>query len=110
MLTELGYRPDEIDGKATPVATSSPFRILSPEGTKIRPAEPITMINGYMPMMRFAASSTQSRMCKKPGKKCAPMKDQCRTTAAETFVCYPEDARSRRTMNTNGSAITDAIV
>ena len=51
MLTELGYRPDEIDGKATPVATSSPFRILSPEGTKIPPAERITMVNGYMPIM-----------------------------------------------------------
>ncbi|MEM7272533.1 MAG: hypothetical protein AAF547_05585 [Actinomycetota bacterium] len=35
LLTDLGYRPDEIAGKATPVAASTPFRILSDEGAEV---------------------------------------------------------------------------
>lgn len=33
-LADLGYPPDEIAGKATPVAASSPFRLLSDEGSE----------------------------------------------------------------------------
>lgn len=35
MLTELGYSPDEIAGKATDIAASAPFRILSDEGVGV---------------------------------------------------------------------------
>ena len=35
MLADLGYTEDEIATKATPVAVSSPFRILSDEGAAI---------------------------------------------------------------------------
>ena len=35
MLADLGYSDDEIATKATPVAASSPFRMLSPEGADI---------------------------------------------------------------------------
>ncbi len=35
MLTDLGYRPDEIAKKATPVAASSAFRVLSDEGATV---------------------------------------------------------------------------
>lgn len=34
-LSEFGYQPEEIKTKATPVAVSSPFRILSDEGAKV---------------------------------------------------------------------------
>lgn len=35
MLTDLGYGADEIATKATPVAASSPFRVLSDEGAAV---------------------------------------------------------------------------
>jgi hypothetical protein len=35
LLTDLGYRDDEIASKATPVAVSSPFRVLSEEGAAV---------------------------------------------------------------------------
>ena len=35
MLSELGYHDDEIATKATPVAASTPFRVLSNEGAEI---------------------------------------------------------------------------
>ena len=35
LLTDLGYGPAEVEGKATPVAASTPFRILSDEGVEI---------------------------------------------------------------------------
>lgn len=35
MLADLGYAPDEIAAKATPVAASAPFRVLSDEGAAI---------------------------------------------------------------------------
>lgn len=35
MLTDLGYTEDDIAGTATPVACSSPFRVLSDEGAEI---------------------------------------------------------------------------
>lgn len=35
MLTDLGYGDDEIATKATPVAASSPFRVLSAEGAAV---------------------------------------------------------------------------
>ena len=35
MLADLGYRAEEIAAKATPVAASSPFRLLSDEGAAI---------------------------------------------------------------------------
>ena len=35
MLADLGYSAAEIDGKATPVAASSPFRLLSDEGAAV---------------------------------------------------------------------------
>lgn len=35
MLADLGYTADEIEGTATPVACSSPFRMLSEEGAEI---------------------------------------------------------------------------
>ena len=35
MLTDLGYSADEIATKATPVAASSPFRVLSDEGAAV---------------------------------------------------------------------------
>ncbi len=35
MLTDLGYRPEEIATKATPVAASSVFRMLSDEGATV---------------------------------------------------------------------------
>ena len=35
MLTDLGYTEDEIDGKATPLAASDPFRLLSDEGVAV---------------------------------------------------------------------------
>lgn len=35
MLTDLGYSAEEIAAKATPVAASSPFRVLSAEGAEI---------------------------------------------------------------------------
>ena len=35
MLSDLGYSADEIEGTATPVACSSPFRLLSAEGAEI---------------------------------------------------------------------------
>ena len=35
MLSDLGYSADEIKGKATPVAASSPFRVLSDEGATV---------------------------------------------------------------------------
>ena len=35
MLGDLGYDPTEIDSKATPVAASSPFRVLSDEGAAV---------------------------------------------------------------------------
>ncbi len=35
MLAELGYHDDEIATKATPVAASTPFRVLSDEGAEI---------------------------------------------------------------------------
>lgn len=34
-LSELGYSAEEIATKATPVAASSPFRLLSPEGVQV---------------------------------------------------------------------------
>ncbi|MDX2380701.1 MAG: hypothetical protein QNM02_13195 [Acidimicrobiia bacterium] len=35
MLADLGYPPGDIDGTATPVAASSPFRVLSAEGARV---------------------------------------------------------------------------
>ena len=35
LLADLGYSPEEIATKATPVAASSPFRMLSDEGAAI---------------------------------------------------------------------------
>ena len=35
MLSDLGYGPDEIAAKATPVAASSPFRVLSDAGAAV---------------------------------------------------------------------------
>lgn len=35
MLTDLGYEQEEIAAKATPVAASSPFRVLSDEGATV---------------------------------------------------------------------------
>ncbi|NNE96704.1 MAG: hypothetical protein HKN24_11820 [Acidimicrobiales bacterium] len=35
MLADLGYSPAEINSKATPVAASSPFRVLSDEGAAV---------------------------------------------------------------------------
>lgn len=35
MLADLGYQADEIETKATPVAASSPFRVLSSEGAAV---------------------------------------------------------------------------
>lgn len=35
MLADLGYRPDQIAGKATNMAASSPFRVLSDEGAAV---------------------------------------------------------------------------
>ena len=35
MLSELGYSAAEIEGKATPVAASAPFRVLSDEGAAV---------------------------------------------------------------------------
>ena len=35
MLDDLGYTPDEVAGTATPVACSSPFRLLSAEGAEV---------------------------------------------------------------------------
>ncbi len=35
LLTDLGYTDDEIATKATPVAASSPFRVLSDEGAEV---------------------------------------------------------------------------
>lgn len=34
-LTDLGYTEDEIEGKATAIAASAPFRLLSDEGAKV---------------------------------------------------------------------------
>ncbi len=35
MLADLGYRDEDIEGKATPVGASSPFRVLSDEGAAV---------------------------------------------------------------------------
>ena len=47
LLSELGYEADEIARKATPVAASTPFRVLSDEGAEI-------MLHTARELRRFA--------------------------------------------------------
>lgn len=54
MLSDLGYQEAEIANKATPVAASLPFRLLSAEGTEtmlsVARRLRVTMVDGYVAM------------------------------------------------------------